>query len=104
MWVFLQKFVWLYLMIIWFFTSKNWWNKAILCPIGMLVYQIIILLNDEIKFKDESLDKFVVIPIAIGVCAILLVVRQKLAFYVDAISLKERIEDDINQIEKELHG
>ncbi|WP_134344400.1 hypothetical protein [Flavobacterium psychrophilum] len=102
MWVFLQKFVWFYLMIIWYFTSKNWWNKAILCPIGMLLYQIIILLNDEIKFKDEEFDEIIIIPIIISVCLLLLIIRKKLAFYVDAISLKERLEEEINQIEQEL--
>lgn len=104
MWVFLQKFVFLYLMIIWFFTSKNWWNSAILVPISMLLYQIIILFNDEFQYKDEFItDKYVIISISIAVCLFLYYIRKKLSSYIRAIGLADNITSKINELEKELH-
>ena len=105
MWTFLQKFVVLYLMLIWFFTSKNWWNKAILVPIGMFLYQIVMMVNEEVVKKDEiKFDKFFIIPLVIGICILLILIRNKILFYSETLDLKDRIDNDINQIEKELHG
>jgi hypothetical protein len=88
-------------MIIWFFTCKNWWNKALLVPIGMLFYQIINLLNDEIKFKDGTLDFVVVIPITIILCIILVLIRQKIAKFIPALDLMDRVENEIKKLESE---
>jgi hypothetical protein len=101
-WVFLQKFIFIYLMIIWFMTCKNWWNKAILIPIGMMAYQIINLLNDELKFKDEGLDAIVVLPLTILVCYILMKIRNKLSFYTEALDLKSQIDLEIEKAEEEI--
>lgn len=101
-WVFMQKFIFLYLMIIWFFTSKNWWNKSILVPIGMLLYQITILVNDEIHFKDVFLiDKFFILTITAVFLFFLIKIRNKLLFYINAIDLKDQIEIEISKIESE---
>ena len=101
-WVFLQKFIFLYLMIIWFFTSSNWWNKAILAPIGMLIYQIIILINDEVQFIETvKLDKFIILPIVIAILVFLVQMRNKLLFYINALDLKAQIENEIDKIEAE---
>ncbi len=99
-WVFLQKFIFLYLLIIWFFTSNNWFNKSILAPIGMLIYQIIGLINEEIQFIETvKIDKFVILPIVIGILVFLLQLRNKLSFYANALDLKEQIETEIYKIE-----
>ncbi len=101
-WVFLQKFIFLYLMIIWFFTSSNWWNKSILAPIGMLIYQIIILINDEVQFIETiRLDKFIILPIVIAILVFLIQMRNKLLFYINALDLKAQIENEIDKIETE---
>lgn len=102
MWVFLQKFIFLYLMVIWFFTSKNWWNKAILVPIGMMVYQIINLLNDELKFKDEALDAIIVLPLTVFICFVLLQIRKKLAFSLEVLDLKELVDIEIKKANDEI--
>lgn len=103
MWVFLQKFVFLYLMIIWYFTCRYWWNKAILVPIGMLLYQTINLLNDEIKFKDEALDFFIVIPLSLGVCLFLIILRNKISSKIAALDLMDTIDREIEKVEKEIN-
>lgn len=102
MWVFLQKFIFLYLMIIWFFTSQNWWNKAILFPIVMLLYQMIILLNDDIKFKDGELDKIFIIPVAVIICIALVFIKKRISKYTEALDLKEEIEHTINTIKSQI--
>jgi hypothetical protein len=102
MWVFLQKFVFLYLLIIWFYTSKDWWHKAILIPIGMMVYQIINLLNDDLKFKDEALDAIVVLPLVVVICFLLLQIRKKLAFSIEVLDLIELVDIEIKKANEEI--
>ncbi|CAA0235739.1 conserved membrane hypothetical protein [Tenacibaculum maritimum] len=92
MWVFLGKFVWFYLSLIWYFTNRNWWKHAVLIPIGMSLYQIIILLNDDIKFKDEAFDKWFLIPFIIFICLVLVYLREKVSFYTEALDLKDEFE------------
>lgn len=90
-------------MLIWYFTAKNWFKNAILVPVGMLFYQIIFLLDEEIKFQDEFiLDKYIVFPLSCGICIFLLVIRSKLIFYADGLDLKEEIEAKIKEIQFEL--
>lgn len=102
MWVFLGKFMWFYLALIWYFTNKNWWKHAVLVPIGMSLYQIIILLNDDIKFKDEGFDKWILIPIIIIICAFLMYLRKRISFYADALDLKDEVEEYIEKAKLEL--
>lgn len=104
MWVFMQKFIMIYVLLIWFWTCKDWWNKAIIVPLGMLIYQLIKLLNDEIFLTDELQDAQFVVPFTVLICAILFFIRKKLSFSARAIDLKKEIEQEITQIEKELHG
>jgi hypothetical protein len=103
MWVFIQKFVLLYLCTIWFFTSTNWWNKSILIPIGMSIYQIVILLSDEFKIKDIFLiDKFILIPLVVLVCYLLSVLRNKLQNQALGLDLKDKIDLEIEKIKEDL--
>lgn len=98
MWVFLQKFVWFLLMIIWFLTNSKWWNKALLVPIGMILYQMIILVNDEIRLKDEpSLDKFVVLPIVFIVCGILFFISKRIYPLAMGLDLQDEIDQELKK-------
>ena len=90
-------------MIIWYFTSKNWWNKALLFPIAMLIFQIIILLDDDIEFKDDArLDKFVIIPVAFGISTLLIIIKNKLSFYSQGLDLKDQIDNEINLLKSQI--
>lgn len=53
-WFFLGKFIPLYLLTLWFFTSKNWWYHAILIPILMYAFQIVELYATEDEFVDTE--------------------------------------------------
>ncbi|QWX85353.1 hypothetical protein H0I23_06855 [Cellulophaga sp. HaHaR_3_176] len=48
-WFLLTKFIPLYLLAIWFFTSKNWWYHVILIPMLMYTFQIF-----EIYYSNET--------------------------------------------------
>ena len=89
-------------MLIWYFTCNQFWSKAILVPICMIIYQIITLLNDEVFLKDELRDAIVVVPIAIAVCILLLLLHNKLQFFIKALDLQKQIDLEISQLEKEL--
>lgn len=101
-WIFNQKFIILYLLLLWFFSCRDWWKNALLVPIGMVCYQIIMLLNDEIILKDELRDSLFVLPLVIIICGSLFVIRKKLSFYAQALDLKTQIDYQINKIEQEI--
>ncbi|MFK7049896.1 hypothetical protein V3Q77_08340 [Flavobacterium davisii] len=104
-WVFLQKFIWLTLMVIWFFTNSKWWNKALLPVIGMLVYQLIILISDDIKRKDEpEIESYMVVPIAVVVCIGLFLIHRKLKPLAMALDLKDAIDKEIEKTMEELNN
>lgn len=52
-WIIIGKSIPLFLLFIWFFTCRHWWFHALLVPIAMYVFQIVIMLNDDSKFIDE---------------------------------------------------
>lgn len=101
-WVFLQKFVFIYLLLIWFFTCREWWKNAILVPIGMLVYQMTILLSDEIFLKDQLKELIILLPFVAIVCFSLWFIGKRLSMYSRAFDLKDEIELRIKEVEKEL--
>jgi hypothetical protein len=88
-------------MLIWYFTCNHWWKKAILVPTGMLFYQIAILLNDEMHFKDDlRTDKFFIIPIIVTICIFLFLIRRKLIKKLDKLEFFQKIDARIQEIEK----
>ena len=102
-WVFLQKFIFLYLMIIFYFRIKDWWKNAILSPIAMLLYQIIMMFNDEFKLKDEAnIELFTVVFFVSIICFFILLLRKKLSTYSQALDLKAQIDLEIEKVQKEL--
>lgn len=100
-WVFFGKFVPLYLMCIWFFTCRYWWYWSILLPIGMYIFQIISLFSEEFRLKDEPIDLMYIIPAIILTGVLLLYLRFRIIKYIDMFNLKERIDNQIKEIELE---
>ena len=67
---YLSKIVPLFLLVIWFVTSKNWWYHAILIPISMYSFQLYTVLNysnsnriDENEILYVIAVTMVVIPV-----------------------------------------
>jgi hypothetical protein len=53
MWVVTGKVIPLLLLLVWFFTNRNWWYHALLVPIVMYIFQIIGVVNGDITNVDE---------------------------------------------------
>lgn len=53
-WTLTNKLVPLLLLFIWFFTCRHWWYHAILVPLSMYFYQIIVIFNDDLRFADNN--------------------------------------------------
>ncbi|NRT11540.1 hypothetical protein [Flavobacterium sp. 14A] len=101
-WVLAQKFIPLYLCLIWLFTSRQWWIKVLMIPIGMYVFQIIILFDDDFALKEEGkLDHWVVFFITAIVSALVLFARQKLAYHVEVLDLKSKVDLELKKICKD---
>lgn len=52
-WTIMGKLIPLYLLFIWFFTCRHWWYHVLLIPIGMYVYQLFAIINEDIVIVDE---------------------------------------------------
>ncbi|WP_395073813.1 hypothetical protein [Flavobacterium sp.] len=63
---------------------------------------MIILLNDDIKFKDGELDKIFIIPVAVIICIALVFIKKRISKYTEALDLKEEIEHTINTIKSQI--
>jgi len=96
-WVFMGKFIPIYICLIWFFTCKYWWKYAILVPIGMYVGQIIIYFNDEMQFIDE-MDWNFVLPIVIVVILILGFIRYSLSSKIELLTIREILQQELVEI------
>jgi hypothetical protein len=86
MWVFTNKVIPLFFLIIWFFTCRHWWYHVILVPIAMYVYQIFGIFNGNISYIDEFELMHLVPVMAIVVPSIYLI--------------RARIFDKLNTIDK----
>ena len=76
-WYFMNKFIPLMLLIIWFFTCKHWWYHVILIPISMYIFQLFSLVNDDIRYIDEF-EIYYIIPVMMIVIPIVYLIRLKL--------------------------
>ena len=76
MWILTGKAIPLILLLIWFFTNRHWWYHAILVPIIMYVYQIIVLFRDENNVLDEFQLIYMVPIMAIIIPSIYLIRAQ----------------------------
>tara|TARA_R110002167_G_scaffold54785_24_gene156101 strand:+ start:165 stop:830 length:666 start_codon:yes stop_codon:yes gene_type:complete len=76
-WFLLGKIVPLYLLIIWFFTSKQWWYHIILIPILMYAFQTFELIYG----KDNTVDTenlFWLLPVCMVVIPFVYLIRIRL--------------------------
>lgn len=62
-WTLTTKFVPFLFITLWFLTNRHWWYHALLVPMTMYVYQIIIILNDDLKFADTNEQRFYLLPV-----------------------------------------
>ena len=76
-WFLLSKIIPLSLMIIWFFTSKNWWYHIIIIPIAMYAFQVFEVLFDSDDIVDTE-NIWWILPICMVIIPVVYFIRIKL--------------------------
>ncbi|MDD7885806.1 hypothetical protein [Flavivirga sp. 57AJ16] len=72
-WTLLGKIIPLLLLFIWIFTCRHWWYHIILVPIAMYIFQIIEVLNDDLRFAEENQIIYLLPVMAIMIPSIYLI-------------------------------
>jgi len=76
-WTLTNKLIPLFLLFIWFFTNRHWWHHVVLVPIAMYVYQIIIILNDDLSYTDDG-QLIYLIPVMAVIIPSIYLIRAKI--------------------------
>ena len=96
-WFLMSKIIPLSLLILWFFTSKNWWYHILIIPIAMYAFQLFEVLFDS----DDNIDTeniWWLLPICMLVVPFVYLIRIKLYDrYVHGIDL-EAMEAELNAL------
>lgn len=87
-WVLLGKITPLILLLIWFFTCKHWWYHAIIVPIVVMCYQIVIAANEDIVFLDFD-DIYFLVPVVAIVAAFSYGIRIRIFDRIYGVDLDE---------------
>tara|TARA_B100001063_G_C16577364_1_gene458997 strand:- start:199 stop:792 length:594 start_codon:yes stop_codon:yes gene_type:complete len=98
-WTYLGKIVPLFLLFIWFFTCKHWWYHAILVPISMYSYQLVISIYQDVYLKINPMDTNQLIylaPFFIVILSVVYLIRIKIFDRVYGIDLSEIDETDVS--------
>ncbi|MCM4158987.1 hypothetical protein FHG64_01830 [Antarcticibacterium flavum] len=105
-WTYLGKITPLFLLLIWFFTCKHWWYHAILIPIAMYVFQILVTFYDDVYLESEFLldtnGLIYLAPFFLLILIILYTVRTQIFDRIYGIDLSELNETDISVFSKGL--
>ncbi|PWK21320.1 hypothetical protein LX92_03824 [Maribacter polysiphoniae] len=103
-WFLMSKIVPLYLMILWFMTSKNWWYHIILIPIAMYAFQLFEVIFDSDDYVDTE-NIWWLLPICMIIIPIVYFIRIKLYDkYVHGIDL-EAIDAELKSLkQKQMKG
>ncbi len=96
LYTFFNKFIPLFLLILWFITNKHWWVHALIIPISVYLFQLINVVNDSEQFVDE-IEFIYTIPFTVAVLIILYYLRTKLAIYIQAVDLKKEMDQDMEK-------
>ncbi|MFX0557070.1 hypothetical protein ACOCEA_09730 [Maribacter sp. CXY002] len=96
-WFMMGKIIPLYLMVLWFLTSKDWWYHILIIPIAMYAFQIF----EEWFVYDEVIDSaniLWVLPICMVIIPFVYFIRIKLYDkYVHGIDL-EAMEEELQEL------
>jgi uncharacterized membrane protein YqjE len=94
-WTITGKIIPLLLLIIWMFTNKNWWYHVLIVPIAMYIYQIITILNDDLRFAESNQILYLLPVMAIVIPSIYLL-RARMTDKIDeATKTMEELEDEL---------
>ncbi|MGV8814260.1 MAG: hypothetical protein ACOH2D_09135 [Gelidibacter sp.] len=77
MWMLTGKIIPLFFLIIWFFTCRHWWYHALIVPIAMYVYQIVVAIYQDTATGLDELELFYMVPIMAVVIPSIYLIRAK---------------------------
>ena len=100
-WYFVNKFVPLYLLLIWFFTCKHWWHWILLVPIGMYSFQLWGIINENIGL--DELELYLLFPLMMVIVPFIYLIRAKLFNQIsgnDLIAFEEELGENKNVIQQ----
>ncbi len=98
-WFLFSKFIPLLLLSIWFFTCKHWWYHVILIPLSMYFFQLLSVINDDVKYIDEF-EIYYIIPVMMVVVPVVYFIRIKLFDkYIHGIDL-DKIDAELKEYEE----
>ena len=99
-WTYLGKITPLFLLLIWFFTCKHWWYHAILVPISMYAFQVLVIFYDDVYLDSAffmDIDGLIYLaPFFLIILIILYTVRTQIFDRIYGIDLSELNETDVN--------
>jgi len=93
-WTLLGKLIPLTLLFIWVFTCRHWWYHVILVPISMYIYQIMEVINDDIKFAETTQILYLLPVMAIVIPSIYLLRARMFDKLNNADKSMEELEDE----------
>lgn len=93
-WTLMNKLVPLFLLFIWFFTNRHWWYHAILVPIAMYIYQIVLTLKGDVSVVDTNLIEYLLPIMAVIVPSIYLIRARMFNKINDADKTLEELEEE----------
>ena len=95
MWMLTGKFITLLFLIVWFFTCRHWWYHALLVPIVMYIYQIIIAIYQDTISSVDNFDLLYLLPIMAFIIPSIYLIRAKVFNKInDADKTMQDLEDE----------
>ncbi len=99
-WVYLGKITPLFLLLIWFFTCKHWWYHAILIPIAMYTFQLVVAFYEDVymepnRFMDTD-GLIYLAPFFFIIIVIVYLIRIQIFDRIYGIDLSELNETDVS--------
>ena len=83
---------------IWFLTSNNWWKYAILVPFTMFLFQLVGVVNNELKYVDEF-DFWYSLPIILPILFFVIYISLRISKnQANSEDLMREVEDEIKKI------
>lgn len=102
-WTYLGKITPLYLLLIWFFTCKHWWYHAILIPIAMFFFQLIVAVYQDVYLNIDPMDingLIYLAPFFLIILIIVYLVRTQIFDRIYGIDLSELDETNVSVFNK----
>lgn len=102
-WTLMNKIIPIFLLFIWFFTCRHWWFHALLVPIALYCYQILIIFNDDLKFMDTNQILYL-LPVMAMVIPSIYLIRAKMFNKLNQNKSLQELEDEFSMRPKGLFG